>query len=212
MKSLRMLLLVSSLALGATPVTAQQPDLDLMAKWSGAEVVHYDVVAEYSGETEILNVGSVTYRAPVQDRIEVGFDWHQLEMKLVGMPVIKNFPTTVAQGKAIPPCPLARVTGAYEHANATAASSVAYNPVLELASTRTFPAGAMPHRDELGCGNSWDEVAAKTAPVSVGILVLPSLYLAMPAAAGASVTVGKDGKTMTSTISVWTYTYPLSIK
>jgi hypothetical protein len=212
MTSLRMTLLATSLALGATPITAQQPDLDLMAKWSGADVVHYDVVAEFSGETEILRANGVAYQAPVKDRIEVGFDWNQLEMKLVGTPVIKNFPTTTAQGKALPPCPLPRVTGAYEHATATAASSVAYNPVVNLAATRAFPTGAMPHRDELGCGTTWDEVAAKSEPAGVSVLVLPSLYLAMPAAAGASVTVGKDGKTMTSTISGWTYTYTLSMK
>jgi hypothetical protein len=153
----------------------------------------------------------VTYQAPVKDRIEVGFDWNQLEMTLVGTPVIKNFPTTMTPGTAMAPCPLPRVTGTYEHANATAATSIAYNPIVQLASTRSFPAGAMPHRDELACGDTWDEVAAKSEPAEVGILVLPSLYLAMPAAAG-SVTVGNDGKTMTTTVSGWKYTYTLSIK
>jgi hypothetical protein len=77
-----------------------------MMKWSAAEIVHYDVLADFSGEVEIMRAQGTPYRTQVKDRVEVGFDWNQNETKLVGTPVVKNFPTTV--GAVTPPQPTAR--------------------------------------------------------------------------------------------------------
>ncbi len=195
------------------PLAAQQPNLELMAKWSGAEVVHYDVVAVFDGETVLLRSSGVVHQAPVKDRVEVSFDWSQTEYKLVGTPVVKNFPSTVAVGAPREGCPPARIDGHYEHADVTAAKGVEYNPVLELSGTRSFPAGAIPTQNETGpCGSAWLDSPARTEPAVVGVLVHPSMYLAMPSGTAPGVTLGQDGKTMTFVDKGWTYTYTLALK
>jgi len=195
---------------------AQQPDMDLMMKWSSVAVIHYDVVAEYAGETEILRgPRGFTYGTQVRDRIELAFDWNQNETKLASTPVIKNFPTTVSPASTKPDCPPVRLGGTYEHADVSAAKSMDFNPVLELTVKRTFPDGAIPYPGEKAageCGDAWDESAARSEMTTLGVLVLPAMYFAMPGSAPAGITLGKDGKTMTMVQGGWTYTYTLAGK
>ena len=147
--------------------------------------------------------------------MEVAFDWDQNETKLTGKPVIKNFPTTVTAGAPKPDCPPVRMSGAYEHADVTAVKGTDYSPALELVTSRTFPAGAIPYPGVSAtskCGDAWDESAARSEPTTLGVLVVPAMYLAMPTRVGAGITVGKDGKTITAVQSGWTYTYTLTAK
>jgi hypothetical protein len=190
-------------------------DLDLMVKWTAAEVVHYDVTMEFAGEGQILKEGGQFRTAPVTDRVEVAFDWNQNEMKLVGTPVIKNFPSTKGD---MPPdkregCPAPRVTGGtYDYINVTAVTSVEYNPALQFTATRSFAAGTIPaFDDQERCTQSIDSPAA-TERVELGLLVLPAMYLGMPAAGGQGIQVDAAKSTIKSVDQGWTNTYKLSIK
>jgi hypothetical protein len=78
----------------ASPASGQ--DVDAMARWTAATVIRYRVVGEYSGAQNGL--------AEVTDRLEFDFDWDQTEMKIVGKPVIRNFPTKVGKVRAGPGC------------------------------------------------------------------------------------------------------------
>jgi len=216
MKILTGSLPVIALAFGVASANAQQPNMELMAKWSAIAVIHYDVVAEYAGDVEILRgPRGFAYSAQVTDRVEVAFDWNQNETKLVGKPVIRNCPTMVTAAAPKPECPPVRMSGAYEHADVTDVKGMDYNPALDLVTSRTFPAGAIPYPGEHAtgkCGDAWDESAARSEPTSLGILVVPAMYLAMPTAVGPGITVRNDGKTITAVQSGWTYTYTLTAK
>jgi hypothetical protein len=174
------------------------------------------VVAEYAGAAEVLRgPRGFAYGPQVKDRVELAFDWNQNETKLVGTPVIRNFPSTVIPAPVKPGCPPVRVDGAYEHADVTSAKGVDYSPGLELTVQRTFPAGAIPYPGVHAtgkCGDAWDESAARSETTTLGILVMPAMYFAVPSAAGKGVVVGKDGKTITAVQGDWTYTYTLSPK
>lgn len=200
---------------GATRLAAQ--DLNLMAKWSAAEVVHYDVAMQYDGEVELARPdgGAIGYRARVKDRVEIAFDWNQNEMKIVGTPTIKNFPSTTAPGANVGSCPPVRVDGTFEYAEVTALQGIDYNPALQLITTRSYPALSIPLLGDLpsDCGKARTDRAAKSeAATDVGLIVLPSLYLGAPTAGGPGVKVDAERSTITSAEQGWTNTYKLSIE
>jgi hypothetical protein len=173
--------------------------------------VHYDVVMEFAGDAQVLRArGAAPNEAPVTDRVEIGFDWNQGEMKLVGAPVIKNFPATKGAAASTPDCPAPRVTGTYDHLDVTTVAGLDYNPVLQLTGTRSFAAGSFPTKDEDVC-NVWNESPAATEPADLGLLVLPSMYFGMPAARG-DIKIDAARATMTNVQQGWTNTYKLSIK
>ena len=112
----------------AAQVAAQ--NVEVMAKWTAAEVVHYDVVMEFAGDAQILGARAAQYlKVPVKDRVELAFDWNQGQMKIVGTPVIKNFPSTTGTPTAVEGCPPPRVTGTYEHATVASVTGIDYNPL-----------------------------------------------------------------------------------
>ena len=105
------------------------------------------------------------------------------------------------------------MAGTYDHAEVTDAKS---GPVgtnaLVLSLNRAEAAGAVPYVNENGC-NNWANAVAKLVPATLSVQVPPGMYLAMPQAAGKTITVGTDGKTMVleDKASSWKYTYTLRI-
>lgn len=210
------------LALVVFPAQAQ--NIDEMVKWTSAQAIHYDVVAEYAGQTPILvpaPSGSnpiTSYQAAVTDRYEVGFDWSPGEMAMVGKPVFKNFPAALPKGTPgrsmfDQPCPPPKINGAYDHVEVIGAKTgMPGSNSLELTLKRSFPAGQVAYAGEGPC-NNWLDIPAKTETLTGGVLVPLGMYFAMPQAAGANLTVGKDGKTMTlvDEPNGWKYTYTLRI-
>ena len=209
------------LAILATTVRAQ--NIDEMVKWTSAEVVHYDVIAEYTGTTPVLvpmKGASVTsYPTQVKDRYEIGFDWNPTEMVMVGKPVFKNFPSTLPAGTPArssfnaQACPQPRMTGSYDHVEVTGAKTgMLGSNSLELSVRRTYPAGAIPYATEVGGCVNWAEAPAKVDTLTAGLFVPPGMYLAMPATAGAGITIGNDGKTINFQDKLgWAYVYTLRI-
>ena len=101
---MKRLLLVLMFVGCACPAWAQ--DTDAMLKWTEAKVVHYRVVGEFSRTIGILaEDGPSGGNAPVTDRVEIEFDWNQENNKIVGKPVIRNFPTkvgTIVRSRIVP--------------------------------------------------------------------------------------------------------------
>jgi hypothetical protein len=201
----------------ASSIHAQ--NVNELVKWTSAQVVRYDVVAEYSGTTVVLpsSGSAAAYPTQVKDRFEIGFDWNPLEMALVGKPVFKNFPSTLPAGTPARPvsgktCPQPRLNGAYEHFEVLEAKTgTPGSNSLQLSAKRTYPGGSLPTALEGAC-DIWADSPAKAETLTSSMLVPPGMYLAMPAAAGSGITVGKDGKSMTFVDKTgWTYAYTLNI-
>ena len=195
----------------AAPLSAQ--DLEAMLKWSQAEAIHYDVVAEYAGATPTLSTrGAPVGIAPSQitDRYEISFDWSPTSMAMVGKATWKNFPTNVPEmsgGK----CPAPKITGSYDHIEVVdAKTGLPASNSLELSIKRSYPAAVMTYPNENGVCTPL-EVPAGTTMDKEGLIVPLGMYFAMPQAVPANITVGKDGKTMTLKDREWTYTYTLRI-
>ena len=214
---------VTALGLAILVSTVHAQNIDEMVKWTSAEVVHYDVVAEYTGTTPVLvpikGAPVTSYPTQVKDRYEIGFDWSPTEMTMVGKPVFKNFPSTLPGGTPArssfnaQTCPQPRMTGSYDHVEVIGAKTgMMGSNSLELSVKRTYPAGAIPYATETGGCVNWADTPAKVDTVTEGLFVPPGMYLAMPAAASPGMTIGKDGKTIAvQNKSGWAYTYTLRI-
>jgi len=214
---MRRLVLVSLFVLCGRPAWAQ--DMDAMLKWTEAQVVHYKVVGEFSGNVLIF-LGGKNLPSPVTDRVEIEFDWNQADNKLVRPPVIRNLPSTA--GPILPAlgCPASKVSGAFEF---TTVLSLKDHPDetmrmtgagLIMESRRDHPAGEgplLPASSSQSCGATWEKVAAKSV-ISTEVLKVPlAMLLAMGKAGGGNVT--PDGKSLVEKFEPgtanagWTWTF-----
>lgn len=225
MRALRIVLAAACTVAGFTPAaSAQNIDPELLLKWAGAEVIHYDVVAEYSRVTQILTGGSFGRwrETAVKDRFEVSFDWNPTINEFVGRPVFKNAPSTVGtvfEGA----CQQPKVDGPYEHLEILEAKGGHLE--LELTIRRVYPGGASPYLNENRiCG--MEALAPKTVTATHVLAVVPGTGFAMPEnapkhvrvgeqrSATGAVTIGNDEKTIVvddTATNGWKYTYTLRI-
>lgn len=196
--------------IAASPAGAQgAQDIDAMAKWTAASVIRYHVVGDYSGPTKILSGKQWSADAQVADRVEFDFDWDQTEMKIVGKPTIRNFPTkvgTVGVGRA---CPPTKVEGPFEFA---IISAVELHPVmgmsgmLVLKATRNQPAGATCYAPIDTGVPEWETVLAKSASVDISFMVGQPLMLFTPGQAKTP-----DGKSLVTKGENWTWVHTPTI-
>lgn len=208
-------------ALVVMPARASAQDMNAMAKWTEAKVVHYRVVGEFSGVVDILLAG---HNLAVTDRVEIEFDWNQEHNKLVGTPVIRNFPTKA--GAIVPgvACPAPKVNGAFEFTTILSLKDqpdettrmAAAGVVME--SRRDHPAAEVPTkppRAEASCGDTWAKLPAKSVPASEVLPVPLAMMLAMGPMGGGN--ISPDGKSFVEkfepgTVNVgWTWTYTPTI-
>ena len=220
------------LSVFAPPAAAQQIDPELLMKWSMAEVIHYDVVAEYSRVTQILTGGSLGQRVAVavKDRFEISFDVSPATAAFVGKPVFRNLPSTVSKVFEGTPCQPPKVDGPYEHLEVIDVKTGLGQ--LELTAKRVYPAGASPYlgggqrvgNETQQCGI--EASAAKTVTVTHVIPAIPGKFLVMADLAPKhirigenvsetnTVTIGKDEKTIVvddTATNGWKYPYTIRI-
>ena len=186
-------------------------NVQAMAKWTALTIVRYRVVGEFSGTTPILSgtKSKLVRSAPVTDRVELDFDWNQQEMKLVGTPVIRNFPSKVG---AIPPISgcTQRVDGPMEFATVLAMANgpMHMSGVVELTIKRDQPAGSACWLSEEGV--VWEAAPAKSETTMAPFTVALAMALAMPGMIPAT----PDGKSLVmKTADGWTWTHtPTPVK
>jgi hypothetical protein len=222
-----------TLAVFASPAAARQIDPELLMKWSLAEVIHYDVVAEYSHLTEILTGGSVGQwrKVAVKDRFEISFDVSPATATFLGKPVFKNLPSTVSKVFEGTPCQPPKVDGPYEHLEVIDVKTGLGQ--LELTAKRVYPAGASPYPyrgDRAGLTEknacSLEAIAAKTVTVTHVIPAIAGKFLVMADLAPkhirigekvsetSEVKIGNDQKTIVvddTAENGWKYTYTIRI-
>jgi len=166
-------------ALVSTRESAAQ-NIDQMAKWTAATVVHYKVTAEFSGETSIGEA-----RGMVTDRFEVEFDWNQSEFAMIGTPIIKNFPSNLV---SLPKtgCPNT-VSGAFEHATIV---ELRNDPTLAMANAvhaeaqRDLPASTGGFSFEPGGPCTIKQAPAHSERQGFALPAPNGMFLAMPGGGG----------------------------
>lgn len=196
--------LALSIGIFTPPVAAQ--DVNAMAKWTALTVVHYKVVGEYSALTAILTASAVKREAPVTDRVEFEFDWNQQEFKLVGTPVIKNFPSTMGAVVPVNGCPLPKIDGPFELMTLQSIKGdgpMAMSGVITLDAKRDLPAGSFMTPNEVGCTTA-NPISAKSQPTPINFQIPPAMSLAMPG--GAPYALSPDKKSLILKGDGWTWT------
>jgi hypothetical protein len=211
---MRRFLPLGVLLMGSLAFPAAAQDVELMARWTAIPVVRYAVVGQFNGQPEVIRgAQGFNRQGQVTDRVEITFDWNQNESALVGAATFKNFPSSVSliEGSG---CPPTRVNGAYEHLEIVSVAQL--SSVLQMAATRSFPAGSVPYAGEATCGAGWDDAAARSEAVEMMLIVPPTVYFGMPSAAlGTGTSISKDGKSivLVDEASGWTWTYtPTAVK
>ncbi|MDZ7627564.1 MAG: hypothetical protein U5J99_04040 [Parvularculaceae bacterium] len=135
-------LAIATAALSIMGPAQAQFDPAIFAKWGSVAVLKFKLVQTYEGERIVIKNGAAL--ATVKDRFEVEFRWNQYEARLVGEPVIKNYPTVMSgvRGSA-KECPAPTLAGPFEHA--TAVSAVQGEGAFLLVTLRTdYPAASEP--------------------------------------------------------------------
>lgn len=200
---------LSVLALSAPQAFAQ--DVDAMAKWTEAKVVRWKVVGEFTGTTVILSGATFSRSAQVADRVEIEFDWDQYEMKVVGTPVLRNFPTKVGAFTPGPTtfgeCPAPRIEGTLELLTAVAMKEAMGGPAVEV--KRDQPGGAIPYPGASAtgkCGDAWETAAPKSELTTKSLMFPSPMVLAMPPRKGLDTTPDRKSIILKSEGWVWTGT------
>jgi hypothetical protein len=198
--------------MSVSPVAAQ--NMEAMAKWGTAKVVHFHLSGDYNGTVMILkgndSQGS-TWDGTVADHVEVDFDWDQTQAKFVGEPVIKNFPTKVVSVAVYADCPAVTVNGPFEFA--TVQSMTAMVVMAKMQSVRSYPGGVIPAmKQEAGakCGSLMVTAPAQTESVTLPLQIPQVMMLAMPATPGFEMEISKDHTSFIQKVNtdgwVWTMT------
>jgi hypothetical protein len=197
------IVLAPCLSLSASP-----QNIDAMAKWASAKVIHYHVVGAFTGRVQVLKEKDAIAFARVSDRVAMDFDWDQTQQKTTGDPVFTNFPTMVESIENTAGCPPVKVNGSFEYFTF---QSARVNAVMfELHGMRNRPAGSIPIPGEVErstCGVV--QTATASEQVTARMQLALAMILAMPAAAG-EMKVSPDGKSVIQTINtdgwIWTMT------
>jgi len=187
---------VPVMLMAAAPAVAQAIDFETMLKWTAAQVIHYKIVGEYSGEVPIMGQGGGGLMAKVTDRFEVEFDLQNNVNKLLGTPVIRNFPTKseVVYDKRNKPCPAPRVDGAFEFSTVTAITAGGVG--LTYSFRRDFVGGVVPSM-ALECGSSNFVAMSETLSMKVvGVGVGIAMATLQPGKSNGEMTMTSDGKSL----------------
>ena len=201
-------LMTAFLSAVSSPASAQ--NMDAMSKWAAAKVIHYHVVGDFSGTTNVLkskdrDLDGGDLDGKVTDHVEIDFDWDQAQQKMTADPVFKNFPTKVESLDQTPGCAEPKMNGPFEYF--TFQSVRATVVMFELQGRRGVPPGTFQLQGEGGCGTV--QTPAANEPVTARMQLALGMILAMPMAAG-EMEVTEDGKSIIQKINtdgwVWTMT------
>jgi len=190
------------------PLSAQ--DMQAMSRWATAQVVHYHVSGDYSGRVPVIKgkqAGALS--AQISDHVELDFDWDNLQQKLNGQPVIKNFPTKLDMDmKEWSGCPAPKVNGTYEFWTMESISAMAM--MFTFNGKSSTPAGSLPMGDDNHpCGSlGWETIAASTPTTTARMQLAMGMMLAMPSTPGFEMEITADKKSFIQRINtdgwVWT--------
>jgi len=203
--NIRLTMLALCLSAAAFTADAQQPDMNVMMKWSKADLVRYHVVGVYQDRTYIASDGSG--RADVSDRVVIDLTIKLSEMKLVGTPTIQNFKTVVSnvadyEPKCLPPV----LKGDYEHYDVLSIKD-AGGAYLEMQVQTRWPVVEVVQV----CTGTRKPVPAKTETRPEEFGVISPMMFALPLPDSDKLRVSADKKSLISKKNGWTWTFTPTI-
>lgn len=199
-------LIVTALFLSA-PAAAQ--DTAAMQKWAKAEIVHYEVVGEFTQKHVQIPPTDADLYADVFERVTLSFDWNKNKGVIVGTPKIQNDAARVSNLMGMDKkCPTGKLNGPYEHFDVVEIRQAKPKEALELVGKRIHPdtmvADSCSSKLRLFKGTT---VAAREyiAPPDPQVLAMAGMIQK-----GSPITVTPDGKSIVMKALnnnwVWTYT------
>lgn len=196
-------LLIALFFLCLPQLAQQQPDMEAMMYWSGADVVRYHIVGAYQAQTNVIGgSGDVGY-ADVTDRVVIDLKWKLSESKLVGTPVIKNEKSTVAnlrnyEPKCLPPV----LKGEYEHYELLSLKD-GLGGALEALVQTSYPAAGVAQF----CTGKYKSVPARVNKRPEDMVIPSPVMFGMPLPDSDDLRISKDKKSLIHKKNGWTWTF-----
>ncbi len=184
---------------------AQQPDMQAMAKWASADVVHYHLVGVYQGTTTVASDGFGL--ADIADRVVIDLTFKLSSLKLVGPATFENTKTTVThvrdrESACLPPV----MKGELEFYDLLSVEDGVGGTVRFRVRTSRPPVDIAQF-----CTASRRPVPAKVDERIEEFGIPSPVMLAMPLPASGGLTIAPDKKSYTVKKDGWTWTVTPSI-
>jgi len=193
--------------LGLLPLaaTAQQMDMDAMAKWGAADTVRYHIVGVYQGTSYVAGDGSG--QADITDRVVIDLTWKLSEAKLVGAATFQNTKSTASKLRDREPVCLPPVLkGDYEFYELLKVED-GLGGMLHFTVRTTHPVVEVAQ----ACTASRRAVPAKVDERIEQFVVTSPVMLAMPLPKSDDLAVSPDKKSLVVKKDGWTWTLTPSI-
>ena len=199
-------LILTSLFLSA-PAAAQ--DMAAMEKWAKVEIVHYEVVGEFTRKHVQIPPTDADLYADVFERVTLSFDWNKKKGVIVGTPKIQNEAARVSNLMGMEKkCPTGKLNGPYEHFDVVEIRQAKPREALELVGKRIHPDTMVAD----SCGSKLRLFKGATVAAKEYIAPPDPQMLAMAGMVpkDGPITVTPDGKSIVMKALnnnwVWTYT------
>lgn len=197
----------------AGTASAQLFDEKEMAKWSNAEVVHYEIVGEFSRKQVQIPPTDADLYADVTERVRISLDWNRTSKKIVGTPKIINEPGTLAKITGLDAkCPAGKVNGPYEHFDVSEIRPMAGMPeTLELIGKRIHPETQVAE----SCSSKLRRYKGAVKPVTEFIGIPDAIGLAIrmnPAQGGVRLSPDFKSIVVSGQNSSWVWTFTPTTK
>jgi hypothetical protein len=193
---------------GVRIASAQMPaqsvqDIQAMAKWITAQVVHYHIEAVHQGWTQVVDDQSS--QGDVTDRLILDFDYKLQEHKFVGPARFQNVKTiTKALGNSSPPCLAPILKGDFEYLDVKEVVLSGGDSQVIVKGTRSFPAGQA--ATQCPINTALNPVAAKQVPAEARLSLQLPVVLFMGAASTSDIKIAPDKKSFAQTAPPWVWT------
>lgn len=197
---------------GIDPATMKQAQasVDSSRRWSEGRggLVHYHIVGVFKGAPDVIgDVNWIGY-ADVIDRVEIDLEWKLDEARMVGVPLIRNFKSSLSKLRNWEPkCQPPVLNGEYEHFELTGIKP-GLGGALALQVQTKYPAAKVIQN----CTGSAKAVAGSVSRRPQEFVILsPVLFDSAPGGKG-GVRVSADRKSLVSSKGGWTWTYTPSVR
>src|SRR5215471_15161235 len=188
------------------PSRAHAQDMDVMMKWSSADVIKYHIVGVYSAKTDILAGTEIGY-ADVTDRVVIDLTWKVSAGKLIGTPTITNEKSVIKNLTNFEPkCNPPTLKGEYEHYTLVSITDgPTGTPMMQV--QRVYPAANVIQF----CTGAPKAVAGKTETEVEEFGVVSPMLFAMPLTDNKEISISPDKKSIIVKRKGWTWTYTPTI-
>ncbi len=198
-------------ASGADPAQVMEAgkSADASRRWTeGKGIVHYHIVGDYQGKTNVIGDPNWIGYADVTDRVVIDLDWNLAESELVGTPIIQNTKAVVKNLRNYEPsCQPPVLKGEYEHYEVTGIKQ-GLAGALDLQVRTTYPAAEVVQ----DCTGARKSVAGRLDARPEEMVVPSPVLLGMSIPDSDNLRISPDKKSLIHKKSGWTWTFTPSVK